>query len=58
MSNCFRHATEVLDKLDQERNKQWEHILNSNQRKLIEIKYMSEEETMAYLISTRTKCEQ
>ncbi len=58
MSNCFRHAEEVLDGLDEERNKQWEHILNSNQRKLIEIKYMSEDETMTYLISTRTKCEQ
>lgn len=58
MSNCFRHATEVRDKLDQERNKQWEHILNNKQRKNIEIKYMSEDETMTYLISTRTKCEQ
>lgn len=55
MSNCFRNAQEVLDRLNEERNKQWEHILNNKQRKYIEIKYMSEEETMAYLISTRTK---
>lgn len=58
MSNCFRHATEVRDKLDQERNKLWEHIKDNKQQKALKIKYMSEDEIITYLISTRTRCEQ
>lgn len=54
MNNCFRHAQEIPDKLDEERNKHWEHIKDNKQQKALKIKYMSEDETITYLISTRT----